>query len=642
MGGPRKYSVNYQPMPKKTRFWFHAESCYTEAELELRTWIIKTRAHSGIHQDYLATPSSWFAEDEQALINHYEHSWFFSDAYRPRQQLAYEDFFVQPVDHQHLAWPQLFLVMQKIGDYLLIRNKNLPISHLNQPFNFVLLDLVRMLRAMSQNNHIEYTQKQIEHLIHYVRTIETKISPVVGSDRLFLANLRAELDEDFLPMLHHLFESQLLKELMVQLNKNIHQFSFECNLPLHFGLSPQKVNPHPYGFDTQINGNLKEHPTLAAKSCAQNKNELIKKDDQAFVLTAEQLKTCADFSLITNDPAILEDYGRAITHLNQLSHFEKILEQTIHFLGQAGEVYTVHQFREQLLQLMQQISALVEEATSNIGKILHVNTQTYYQAIQEEQKMPLLRKMFRGETDKRRTFIKNQDTMSQFPSTSHEIQKTQLLIKENIAQINSYLNQAKSQRTNVVAVAHQAQELNRLIEEIHGWIKLHHNVRNLPEPRPPEKVLFLSEQSLTQDLPPDSKIHLPECQARSPYLFVNNLSVNNLSQNQLQQYRISGWIGLGILMIIPLALIILYLVCRPHKPDAERKFKFQKKLSKLEDSLVDVQRIVDEDHWQEIRDDYKKLQDNADRGHYDLEMLARVSKELAEELEQEERFVSHH
>ena len=152
----------------------------------------------------------------------------------------------------------------------------------------------------------------------------------------------------------------------------------------------------------------------------------------------------------------------------------------------------------------------------------------------------------------------------------------------------------------------------------------------------------MSEQSLTQDLPPDSKIHLPECQARSPYLFVNNLSVNNLSQNQLQQYRISGWIGLGILMIIPLVLIILYLVCRPHKPDAERKFKFQKKLSKLEDSLVDVQRIVDEDHWQEIRDDYKKLQDNADRGHYDLEMLARVSKELAEELEQEERFVSHH
>lgn len=87
--------ASYKPVRNRSRFWLHSEACYTEEELNQRAWILKARANSGLHADYLTNPSSWFADDSQALINVYEHSWFYSNAFRTRQVLTADDFHIK-------------------------------------------------------------------------------------------------------------------------------------------------------------------------------------------------------------------------------------------------------------------------------------------------------------------------------------------------------------------------------------------------------------------------------------------------------------------------------------------------------------------------------------------------------------------
>lgn len=130
--------ASYKSTPHQNRFWLSSETCYTEQELAFREWVIKVRANSGIHSDFLNNPSSWFADTNQALININENTWFFANSYKPRQVLSRDDFHVQPIDSQRLHWPMLYELMQEVGDYLLIRNSKLPENHLNQPINYVL------------------------------------------------------------------------------------------------------------------------------------------------------------------------------------------------------------------------------------------------------------------------------------------------------------------------------------------------------------------------------------------------------------------------------------------------------------------------------------------------------------------------
>ncbi|MDI1353254.1 MAG: hypothetical protein PSV35_10895, partial [bacterium] len=313
--------ISYRSIPKTNRFWLHSESCYTNEELALREWILKTRMSSGIHQDYLANPSSWFTENSQALINVYEHSWFFSSAYSPRHSLNRDDFHVHPVDSQRLQWSDLYDLMQNVGDYLILRNQLLDATHLNQPMNYVLLDINFMLKGLSQNTQINQVKEQLELMTRYIRSIEKHISPLVGSDRLFLANFRLIIDNTIHPKFSHLIEAQLLRERLSELAKLIKQLSTERNRILHFALNVKHVNPHAYDFSIAKPQDTSAYPTQAAKECGHTSKELSTQSSDTLYLTLEQLKDCPHFQLITQEDHIIKDYAKAISDLNELNRF---------------------------------------------------------------------------------------------------------------------------------------------------------------------------------------------------------------------------------------------------------------------------------------------------------------------------------
>ncbi|STY28887.1 Uncharacterised protein [Legionella wadsworthii] len=660
----KEYYASYQAQQDRSRFWVHSEGCYTEKELEQRAWILKIRGNSGIHSDYLANPSSWFAEDSQALTNVYEHSWFYSNAFKPRHILNRDDFHVQPIDGQRLQWPALYELMQKTGDYLLLRNQQLSAEHLNQPINYFLLDLNHIIKGISQNPNVKQTREQLEYLTRYVRNIEKNISPFDGSDRLFLANFRSIIDDEIHPQLTYRIESQLLKDRLGELSKTIEQLSTERNRILHFALNANQVNPHTYTFAIDKPSDLKAYPTQAVKECAKESTAVAESPEPVLKLTGEQLKDCPDFQLISMQEQVLDHYAQAVTDLHELIQFQNVITQTMDLLSQAGEVYTVFQFKEQLSLMLKQIEYFIDKSTIPIEEIIHANTQAYHKAIHEEQNLPFFKKWFTSEQKKLNTFIGNQDTMAQFPSTKADLAKTNQALKQQVNQVISHLQGPKIRAADFATIADQAQELNTLMDSMHRWVSYQYTLKGLEPPQQPDKLKLPQPQlqkfshasnkqassffdlqkraTLIEDnsrpnwtyeksmcpIPIDQAPALTDCSNQ-------DLSICPVPQNKSD----NDVFYFGLILLIPIGLITLYLLYQTLKPKEEvrilgTKEEYDLIKTELDDFLVKIQK--DEDKYNSRKDEsvdyfietYHELEKLAKKKIYDVVQL----KELYEDI----------
>lgn len=659
------YQASYLPLSNQARFWLHSEACYTETELNQRAWILKTRANSGIYADYLANPSSWFADDSQALINVYEHSWFYSNAYKTRHVLTRDDFHVQPIDSQRIQWSALYDLMQKTGDYLLLRNKELSQDHLNQPINFFLLDLNNILKGISQNPNIKQTQEQLEYLTRYVRTVEKNISPFIGSDRLFLANFRDAIETKIQPQLTQMLDSQLLRDRLGELSKTIKQLSTDRNRILHFALNINPVNPHPYTFSIDQPKDLKAYPTQAVKECGKSTTALVESPISTLKLTIEQLKNCPNFKLIDMEDKILDHYAKAVSDLHELDQFQKVISQTIELLGQAGEVYTVYQFKEQLFSLLEQIELFIDSSSIHIDEIIQANTQAYHHAIQHEQNLSFLKKWLTNEREKLNTFIQNQDTLAQFPSTTTDLVKTNQALKEHVRQVILHLNTPKAKTTNFETIAGKTLELNTLISSMHQWVKVQHELKGLQPPKKPQEIKQLSPSSSSSHAPLQSKSNpsffqeSPQKRSESDMCFISKpyenpvyrtsylpLTFNYGSENpivqecKIQQCEPPSNYYWGLLALVPIGLLALYLISRsrndsePSTPIPGNKEDYENIKTQVDDLFVEIQKVRDKDNleteyaYENFEETYHQLDKHYQAPLYQVEAL----KELLEDL----------
>ncbi len=617
----KRIPITYQPMPDTPRFWFHSETGYTEEELNFRTWVLNLRAHSGIHSDYLINPSSWFADDLQALVNVYEHSWFFFNTFQTRHKLTPDDFHVQPIESQRLQWPLLYDLMQKTGDYLLIRNQNLKLAHLNQPMNFVFCDIINILKGISQHPNILQTKEQLSLLTRYIRAIEKNISPLAGSDRLFLANFRNIIDTDIHPQLTHLIESQLLKDRLWELSKTITQLSMERNRILHFALNDKRVNPHPYDFTINLYDNLETYPTQAARECGKSSSEMMINQAPPLKITAKQLRDCPHLHLITTDELILEQYAKAVSDLNELSQFQKIITHIIELLGQAGEVYTVHQFKEQLVLLLRKMDNFVDVSALNIGGIIYENTQAYHQAIQQQQNLPWLKRWFTSEEEKLKTFIENQDNLAQFPSTSMDLLKTNQELKHHVSQVIVHLSQSKIEKIGFIEITTHAQELAGLMADMYR-ISTQQISNGLQAHELPEKLSFFPQaQNQFNETVPNRTIS----------------QIPTLSSAQAP----NAFYMLGIMILLPLGVILLYFLFNsvnkpkivPEKWTVNDKEKFDELKIQVDDLIVQINSIRNnkmdrQDGYDALIKPYTTLMREAQLGHYRTKALNELYQDL--------------
>lgn len=641
MGKERnEHLASYKPMPYQSRFWLYSEHCYSEDELHLREVILKARLQSGIDPDYLNNPGTWFVEDTIAFINVYDNAWFYSPAFKPHQLLSHDDLYIHPVDSQRLQWPGLYELMQRTGDYLLLRNQNLPDEHLNQPMNFFFLDLNNILKGLSQNTNIEQVKTQLELITRYIRNVEKNISPLVGSDRLFLANVRSIIDDEIHPQLSHMIESKLLRERLNELAKTIKKISFDRNRILHFALNTNQVNHHSYEFSLGALKEKKSFPTQAAKSCSQTSTVLVADLAPVLHLTANELKTCPDFELISMDEDILNHYAKAISDLNELERFQMVINQIMDLLGQAGEVYTVQQFKEQMLILFEQINGFIEESSVPINAIIDANTQAYHKAIETEQNLSFWEKKLSNKQRRLQNFIKNQDilTLPEFPSNNVDLTKTNKLVKEYVNQVINHLNHPQTGASNFAAISGQVQQLDKLMGSMHQWIQIYHEIKGLPAPHPPQLLSFaIKAQDSTTNTSIQEPIHYPQIfnppSATQPYpAFENsdqcpaNLPGLNNSQNAM--------IYLGLLSLIPLGVIIMLFIYQWYKPKEIPVYgtadEFNAIKTRCEDLLAQIKGIdqPEDSDYDDFIDSFTTLVNLAQTGKYNVEALKQLLEDL--------------
>lgn len=483
---PKRYpEIDYQPMPYRARFGVfgslvYQESCYTDQELRLRLQILKARAASGIDPELLKTDNCWFSEaSDHALTNTNANAWILADAYQPIHIINRNDFHIGLFNSQRVNWEGLSTLGRVIGDYLLLRNAALPDQHLNQPMNYLLLDLVRMLKTLAGEN-AGYTLEQLKFTGIYLRQVESLLQSETGSDRLFLAETRRTIEMTLIRDIENKLASQRFKSHTEQVQRRLRHIAELRHAVLHFVLTENEVNSHPF---LEYFENPDKHPasstkfpTLAAKACVIPKDHKQLADSsqsppEQYQLILKQLNDCPDFKLIANLPDNIEQiYTQGLTDLQEMIRFNSILDQLSVLLDQAGEVITLIQFREQILTLLQQMERFIQRSHTGIIELIEVNEHRYFQFIQAKQNLHWWEKISGAKQKVIDTFIANQDNLARFKATEADLRQANIEFLQESSLVTNHLQQQASLASQENLVTSARDQIDALMDSIHLWI----------------------------------------------------------------------------------------------------------------------------------------------------------------------------
>jgi flagellar biosynthesis chaperone FliJ len=349
------------------------------------------------------------------------------------------------------------------------------------------------------------------------------------------------------------------------------------------------------------------YPTQAAKDCASKSTDLTTNPIPSLFLSSKQLKDCKDFKLISSSDKVLDHYGKAVSDLNELERFQKVIQEISDLLGQAGEVYTVYQFKSQMLTLLNEINLFIGDSAVHINEIIEENTQAYHKAIRDEQDLSLFKKWFSDEKEKLSTYIKNQDTLSQYPSTASDLSKTQGKLSARVNDVVNHLSNPRVLGSSFETISGQTQELNKLIGSMHNWISTQHELKGLPSPPPPAQILPPTTSSIqsgyTASVEP---VHYPTLFSSPP----TNTTLTCPSENGICTDKtidttpaLNSNMYLGLVALIPVGVLLFILVYKLTRrkeesedqqippPNDRSKTKFNKLKIEFDDLLTKIQRI---------------------------------------------------
>lgn len=451
----------YQARRPATRHWLADESGYGEQEWADLTMLRIARQKANLHHP---VPALFDADNDQAIQTLDAGSWLWPASQRPRQAISREQFHIRPIDGQLLQWPSLTKLMRQIGDYLLLRNQHQPEAHLNDPMNFAFLDIVDILQSLSQTSDIKHVTDQLEKLTAYLRTLEISLSTRDGSDKLVLAHLRQAMEDQIYQDFKPRIISDVLRVRLARLLRHLDQLESERTAIAHFALADQAVNAHPYDFEgmtDQTNPDrFPAHRLLSLLAKGQSIED------------------------VESRPVAHTEYLQTIKDIHALDQFQGMVKQLLELLDQAGEIFTIAQFKEQLVQFLLEIDHFIDQSFGAVKAVLDAEDSVYQAAIYQKEKLPWWKRWLSGDLSRLNTLISNHDNLGHFPCTAHQLQQTQQKLSEEAAQIISYLNTAPARESNLLQLQDRMQQINGFLTTMQQITASHQSARGVVTARP--------------------------------------------------------------------------------------------------------------------------------------------------------------
>ncbi|KTC94605.1 hypothetical protein [Legionella erythra] len=688
------HQITYRAMPQQARFGLftrplHDESCYTQEELQLRDTILNARSQSGLDPDLLRTDMTWFSPDNQvALVNVNEGSWIFGSEYRPRQGLSRDDFHIGLINRQ-LHWPALNTMTRFIGDYLLIRNNQLDDRHLNQPLNYVYLDTVQILNRMAVVHDGRYVHKQLQLLNKYLRVVETHVSPTQGSDRLFLADCRYTLEHRIARDIKTKQQSQQLRLHFEQVRHQLNHVAELRHTVLHFALTDGSVNPHPYWehFSETPRGleGKQEFPTLSAKSCAEKTSDALTQPGNTQLsqlkLTPHTLDDCPALGLIDRTTTETKAaYGQSISDLQEVLRFQHILDSLLQLFDQAGEVFTLIQFRRQMNNLLLGIEQFIQQSEQHIVNVVEANSRLYHQLIQDKQDLSWWQRMTSGKVEKIDRFIQNQDNLARFPTSASDLSAASKELLDGVHEVLNHLKQQGTETQQIAMVSSTRELVQHVMDSMHAWVGHQQEINGLPIPDKPALPISHHQEQPTTDLgikpfQPDAPkpkslpktsftqrveaplffqaqsqqtpVRVSSCPLNQPCtapLLSGNTTVAQSNPSTRAAIRpeaaaISAPVLLGTLVLLPLVFIGLKLLYdawqtpTPRRQTPNNKEDFKQLTTQAEDLLAAASHLLPEMETSCMQEEFDYLKSRAETSQdYNNESMRDLVDELKETL----------
>ncbi|MCC5791259.1 MAG: hypothetical protein JJT82_01420 [Legionellaceae bacterium] len=484
---PKTDTTIYQakkPQPRR-HFWqslWYDHACYTPAERRIREKILILRQHSSLDASLLQTDNSWFHEDESiAYIINNQDAWFLETMYTPRTPVTRDAFHITSRSTQPV-WTSLSILTRQIGDYLLLRSRDLSDAELNDPLHYFYLDIIQIINRLSQHPDSAFVAAQLPRLSQYLQQTSILTSHSDSSDQLFIDDCRIALRKVLNQEIASQLDSRQFGTILSQLQSALEYLGERHHTLLHFALVATPVNEHPYWelFAQQENQPepLTTFPTLIGQHC------LTQPHDQPPSIISI-LPNCPNLQFLSDTSVKQQQlYLDNLQNLQELLRFKQMLMRVQRLTEQAGELFTLHYFRQDLLGLVDQVDQFFQKAHLSALELLQENDKVYHDSIIQLQSLSWWNKIWRGREGELLTYLNNQNNLARFTINRPSLEDSLRKVTELLLRASSQLRSQQFLQQQQLRLMDVQQEAQLLLGAMYQW-RLQQNER-LGLPLPPQ------------------------------------------------------------------------------------------------------------------------------------------------------------
>jgi hypothetical protein len=520
------------PNPRRSFFYrmLYNKLAYSEDELRFRSKILTLREASGLDKNLLETNEPWFSEDpELAFEIDNNNAWFLETTYRPRSHITLDKFIAKSPTPK-VSWQSLIVLRRRIADFLIDRSQSHPEYMLNEPIHFFYLDLMQILERLALSNDADYVGAQLPRISHYIVQVSSLIPNHHGADKLFIDDCRIHINNVLNNDIAKVIDSTKLNNILSQtqtalqsLGQDYHtilHFSYMSNKPLsdqpYWHINTQKVNEHPYFElfqDHEKPDSQHLFPTSIGQDClSENALQILDNNDFAdrtYYTTA--LPKCPDLPFhpdLTVEQKEL--YLKNLKQLEELVHFKQMLLQVQKLMEQTGELFTIMMFRQELLNLFDQIDQYFIQMHQSMSNLLDDNEALYHESIIQRQTLSWWKHITSNRQLLLDSYIANQEKLNR-----HSINKNSLDTRRKKVTdlLSGAVNQLRSfEMTQDNKLLYAKHEVNQLLSAIYDWRINQHQLMNLPMPEKPKFLIAHQPNTviITDESPIDHPILLDD------------------------------------------------------------------------------------------------------------------------------------